>query len=206
MPDLAAFRARLDASAIDRAPLRRAGLLTLLLVGLLVLTQTLRPEVRPASEMLARQDVQAEAERVSASGGLSAGTLTAVALLVLGGGAALWLRRRPSASGAEPEHAIEVLETHTLGPNHSLRLVACGDAVLLLDVGAEGARLLREWPRTAFEAAPASVPALASVEVAAPEAGAATSPLHRGEGQGERSRLGAGRGGRFDAPLPASPR
>lgn len=170
MPDLDSFRARLDALPVDRAPLRRAGLLTLLLVALLALTQTIRPEPRPASEMLGRQDVHAEAERVSASGGLSAGTLAAFVLLAAGGAFALWLRRRPTASGAVATSAIETIETHPLGPNHTLRLVACGDEVLLLDVGAEGTQLLRQWPRAVFEAAPASVPPLAHVEAAVPEA------------------------------------
>ena len=167
MSDLTTLRARLDALPLDRAPLHRAGLLTVLLVVLLVVTQAMRPEAPSASETLGRQDVHAEPERVSAPGGVSAGQVGAVLLLLTGGGLALWLRRRQPASGSTPTTALEVLETHPLGPNHSLRLVACGDEVLLLDVGAEGARLLRQWPRATFGTASTSAPPLEPVAVEA---------------------------------------
>lgn len=163
MPDRSPLRARLNALPVDRAPLRRAGVLTLLLVVLLGLTQAIRPEARPASEAFGRQDVHAETERVSATGGVPAGRVAAFLLLAAGGGVALWLRRRRPASEGTETRALEVLETHPLGQGHSLRLVACGDEVLLLDVGAEGARLLRQWPRVTFETGPAVAPPLAHV-------------------------------------------
>lgn len=150
MLDLSDLRARLVALPVDRAPLRRAGLLTVLLVVLMVATQALTPDMTPASAALGRQDVQAEAETRSAPSGFSAGRLGALVLLLVGGGLAIVLRRRRPAPAAGPA-ALEVLETHALGPNHSLRLVACGDEVLLLDVNAEGARLLRQWPRDRFD-------------------------------------------------------
>lgn len=165
MPDRSPLRARLRTLPVDRAPLRRAGVLTLLLVALLGLTQAIRPEARPASEAFGRQDVHTETERVSAIGKVSTGRVAAFLLLVAGGGAALWLRRRRPASGGTEASALEVLETHPLGQGHSLRLVACGDEVLLLDVGAEGARLLRQWPRITFETESVAVPPLANVAV-----------------------------------------
>lgn len=148
MPDLDALRARLDALPVDRAPLRRAGLLTLLLVVLLGVTQAITPDMTPASATLGRQDMQPETETRSAPRGGGA-WVGGVLLLALGGGALLLMRRRRPAPTAAS--VLETIETHPLGPNHSLRLVACGGEVLLLDVGAEGARLLRQWPRDRFE-------------------------------------------------------
>lgn len=167
MPDLSDLRARLAALPVDRAPLRRAGLLTVLLVVLVVATQALAPDMTPASATLGRQDVQSEAETRSAGSGTTLGRLGALALLVAGGGVALVLRRR--SAPAQTASALEVLETHPLGQGHSLRLVACGDEVLLLDVGAEGARLLRQWPRGRFDGT-------TDVAVQHPEAAAAAGP------------------------------
>ena len=147
------LRTRLDALPLDRAPLRRAGVLTVLLVVLLVLGKAFSPRGVPAAE---RHDVRAGTEEVSAPGSAwTGGRVLAVLFLLTGGGVAVWLHRRAPAHGSASGSALEVLETHPLGPGHSLRLVACGDEVMLLSVAAEGASLLRHWPRAAF-ASPAA--------------------------------------------------
>ena len=181
MPPLSRLRERAAALPLDRAPLRRAGALAALLVALLVAGRALGPS-RPASggAVGERQSLRAGAEEVSAERGLwTAGRATALLLLAAGGAFAVYLHRR-AAPAAAPTASLEVLETHALGPGQSLRLVACGDEVLLLGVGAEGAQMLRHWPRERFEAgAPLAAPtvrfadALASELADAPEAGPA---------------------------------
>lgn len=153
MSALVSLRDRLRALPLDRAPLRRAGVLSALLVALLAAGQWLGPSPRPARAAdPGRHDVRAATEDVSA---WTPGRALALVLLLAGGGAALWLHQRRAPGAAGRASALDVLETHSLGPSHSLRLVACGGEVLLLSVGAEGARVLREWPRDRFEAAAA---------------------------------------------------
>ena len=171
MSPLDTLRRRFAAMPLDRAPLRRAGLLTVLLVVLIGAMQAMGP-ARP--ERSARHAVQATPETSSASAdpasadpasadpasagprpaprrsGWGAGRVLALVLLVGGGGAAVVLRRR--AAPAEARRAVlEVLETHPLGPGQALRLVACGDEVLLLAATSEGVRMLRHWPRDAVD-------------------------------------------------------
>ena len=146
------LRARLDALPLDRAPLRRAGLLSALLVALLVGGKAFGPSRAAALAPAPRHDLQAPTEEVSAPdrpSGWTGGRVLALVLLAAGGAVAVALHRRraPAALGA----ALDVIETHPLGPGHSLRLVGCGDEVLLLSVGGEGAQLLRHWPRGQFE-------------------------------------------------------
>ncbi len=155
MPVSPSFRDRLDALPLDRAPLRRAGLLTVLLVVLLVLGKVFGPgQATSASTIASRHDVQGATEEVSASPrstGWTGGRMLAVLLLAAGGGAALVLHRRRPSAASKAEATLDVIETHPLGPGQSLRLVACGAEVLLLSVGGDGARLLRHWPRDAFD-------------------------------------------------------
>ncbi len=150
---LSDLRARLDGLPFDRAPLRRAGLLALLLVVLLAAGKAFGPSQAAALAPATRHDVQAGTEEVSAPprpSGWTGGRVLALVLLATGGLVAVVLRRRrdPAAAGAD---ALDVIETHSLGPGHSLRLVGCGDEVLLLSVGGDGARLLRHWPRERFD-------------------------------------------------------
>ena len=186
------LRSRFDALPLDRAPLRRAGVLTVLLIALLTLGKAISPRATTAAE---RHDVRADTEEVSAPpSAWTGGRVLAILFLVTGGGLALWLHRRAPARAAATGSTLEVLETHPLGPGQSLRLVACGDEVLLLSVTAEGASLLRHWPRTVAPPAadpppPSPVPTpsfadalaeLAGDAVASPTDPAAAPALDRG--------------------------
>jgi len=172
------LRARLAALPLDRGPLRRAGLLSLLLIALLAAGKAFGPGRPAAASTLAdRNEAAAPAEGVSASrpgaptsrSAWTGGRVLAVVLLAAGGGIALVLHRRRPAAGAGTAAALGVIETRPLGPNQSLQLVACADEVLLLAVGAEGTTLLRHWPRAHFDAdAPTLDDAVSAVPPAVP--------------------------------------
>ena len=169
------LRQRAAALPLDRAPLRRAGLLTVLLVALLGLGKMFSPTPAPSTD---RQDLRSETEEVSAprsSTAWTGGRVLAVLFLVTGGGFAFWLHRRAGGRTAAHGSTIHVLETHPLGPGQSLRLVACGEEVLLLSVASEGATLLRHWPRATFDAEPVSF-ASALASLTTPEAKPLASP------------------------------
>lgn len=186
------LRAWLAALPLDRAPLRRAGLLSLLLVALLAAGKVFGPG-RPvaAAALPDRNEVTASAEGVSASrpaaprrSAWTGGRVVALVLLAAGGGIAVVLHRRRPAGGAGAAAAVDVIETRSLGPNQSLQLVACADEVLLLAVGAEGATLLRHWPRARFDGsaesspvadAPSFAEVLAAASDAVPDAAQAVS-------------------------------
>ena len=171
------LRARFDALPLDRAPLRRAGVLTALLVVLLVAGKMLSPRPTTAAE---RHDVRPATEEVSAPpSAWTGGRVLAILFLLAGGGVAYGLHRRSPARASATGSTLEVLETHPLGPGQSLRLVACGDEVMLLSVTAEGAALLRHWPRAALAsptAASAPAPAAPSISFADALAERATDP------------------------------
>ena len=152
MPDLAALRSRLDALPLDRAPLRRAGLLSVLLVGLLVAGKAFGPDRAARQPSTADRQEAPAAENASAPApsGWTGGRVLAVLLLAAGGGVALVLHRR-AAPGPVEDPALDVIATHTLGPGQTLRLVGCGDDVLLLSATAEAITLLRHWPRERFD-------------------------------------------------------
>jgi len=170
MPDLTR---RLGGLSFDRAPLRRAGVLGVLLVALLLAGKAFGPSRAAADAPPARQEVLAMAEAPSASplatpapaasrpaaprpsSMWTVGRVAALVLLAGGVGGALLLRRRqrdPVRTAAR----LEVIESRPMGTGHSLQLVACGDEVLLLSVAADGARMLRHWPRAAVDREPPS--------------------------------------------------
>ena len=173
---LSPLRARLEAMPLDRAPLRRAGLLAGLLVVLLVAGQALGPDRAAAPPRADRQQVLSAPEKGSAAPrGWTAGR--ALALLLLAGGAGgAWVLHRRSAPAAPRSSALEVIETHTLAPGQTLRLVACGDDVLLLSATAEAIRLLRSWPRERFDASTGGAPSFADLLADAAELPASGSP------------------------------
>ena len=155
MLDPAALRARLGALPLDRAPLRRAGLLAVLLVVLVVAGKALGPDRSAATAPASRQELRAATENGSATRDRSPSNWTAgrmLALLLLAGGAGgAFLLHRRSAPAAPTSAALDVIETHTLGPGQTLQLVACGDDVLLLSATSDAIRLLRTWPRDRFD-------------------------------------------------------
>ena len=157
MLDLADLRARWDALPLDRAPLRRAGLLSILLVALLVLGKAFGPDRSAASAPAAsRNQAPTATERVSEPArGWTGGRIVAVVLLVAGVGGALVLRKRSGpATGASSE--IDVLETLALGTGQTLKLIACGGEVLLVSATEQSVQLLRQWPRERFDRTPPS--------------------------------------------------
>ena len=76
------------------------------------------------------------------------GNLSALLLLLGGGGYALYMRRRVSGDGGA--NALRSVGQLTLGQTQQLRLVACGDEVLLLGATEEAVELLKTYPRDAF--------------------------------------------------------
>ena len=143
-------RSGTTADVNGRRPLRfRRALFLALLVASLGAALCLNP--RPPAEVAAVPGVatSAPAEPELAFG---AGHLFALALLLGGGVFAVHLRR-----GARSETALALLrpmEALTLAPNQQLRLVACGDDVLLLGVTGSAVTLLKSYPREAFESLP----------------------------------------------------
>ena len=163
MASLTALRDRASSAVVDPAPLRRAGVLAVALIVLLVLGRAFGPETAASSSPAERQSPPGATEQVAAPGSSwTGGRVIAVILLLAGGGVALVLRRR-SASATPAQAALEVLGTHSLGPGQSLRLVSCGGEVLLLSVGGDGARLLRHWPQATFDGLEGAAPSFADV-------------------------------------------
>ena len=178
MPDLAALRSRLDALPLDRAPLRRAGLLSVLLVGLLVAGKAFGPDRAARQPSTADRQEAPAAENASAPApsGWTGGRVLAVLLLAAGGGVALVLHRR-AAPGPVEDPALDVIATHTLGPGQTLRLVGCGDDVLLLSATAEAITLLRHWPRERFDRGAVSFADVLADATAEAEPSAAPEPV-----------------------------
>ncbi len=95
------------------------------------------------------------------------GYFVVVAILIGGVGLAVHLRRREGdgVSGALP---LRTLGQMQMAPQQQLRLVSCGEDVLLLGVTAGQITLLKSYPKDAFpanegpETAPAAPPVLAT--------------------------------------------
>ena len=143
----------LRSRSVDPAPLKRAGLLTVLLIALVAASRWMGPAAmeRPADSGQ-RQTGPALAEGVSAPSRSSLpGGVALLSIVLVGGGlAALVASRRRGGREATPTE-MEVLETLSLGPGQSLRLVACGREVLLFSVTGEGAQFVRQWDRATFD-------------------------------------------------------
>ncbi len=77
------------------------------------------------------------------------GNLSALLVLVGGGGYALYMRRRVSSN--EESAALRPIGQLALGPSQHLRLVACGEEVLLVGTTEEAVELLKTYSREAFD-------------------------------------------------------
>ncbi len=138
-------------------PWRRVAVFVLGLGLLWLLLQMLPPSPPPTAPTLYRDDAGTVATeppapvRTASRSLITPGYLLALALLAGGGLLAWHLRSRtaPGRSGAGP---LRPLGQMPLGPNQHLRLVACGDEVLLLGVTASEIRLLTSFPAADFAA------------------------------------------------------
>ena len=83
---------------------------------------------------------------------LSTSNLAALVLLAGGAGLAFFLRRR-SREGGGPVTPLQSMDQMTLAPNQHLRLVRCGDDVLLLGVTTGQITLLKRYDFTEFDGA-----------------------------------------------------
>ena len=129
-----------------------------IVVALLGAVLHLMPRAAPA-ETAPQPDVHAEAAAPTLSETdsgvrLGGGYLGALALLLGGAALALYLRRTAQPEGAA---LMRTLGSFKLAPNQQLRLVACGEDVLLLGVTASTVTLLKTYPRAAFVASEADV-------------------------------------------------
>lgn len=77
------------------------------------------------------------------------GNLSALLVLVGGGGYALYVRRRVSTE--DGPRALEPVGELALGQSQHLRLIACGDDMLLVGVTEESVELLKSYPRETFD-------------------------------------------------------
>ena len=139
--------------ALNRA-LLFAGALILLWVAVQLMPSPAPPEAAVRTEAADAGAVATNParQRVGAPSAFRPGYLLAIALLGGGAAFAVWLRRRtgvPGATGA----ALTSVGSMALGPNQHLRLVRCGDEVLLLGVSAGEVALLKAYPAAGFEAA-----------------------------------------------------
>lgn len=79
----------------------------------------------------------------------SFGHVAAVLLLMGGAGFAIYLKRRNG--GADVSSIFRSLGSYQLAPNQQLRLIACGDDVLLLGVSSGQITLLKRYPTEHFD-------------------------------------------------------
>lgn len=118
------------------SPLHRAAVLAALLVVLLAALPMLSPDP-PRAEASGMAGT-----RPSTASPLTPGYVLAIVLVAGGGLWALHLRRRQAGpEGAE----LQTLGQLALGPQGHLRLVRCGDEVLLLGVTGHQVTLLRTY-------------------------------------------------------------
>lgn len=122
-----------------------------------------------AGTVAARPDSLPTAEAPSL---LTPGRIAALLLLAGGGVLAVVLHRRNVGGGGRAgSMPLEPMGTFTMAPNQDLRLVACGDEVLLLGVTPQQISLLKTYPREQLETlppgdeapAPAAPPAFADL-------------------------------------------
>lgn len=131
----------------------RSGVFLLVAMGVLWMgTRVVAAQAAPLDG--APDDSARTASSAMSGGGASIEVFTwgnVAALLLLGGGGAfaLYLRQRGGETGGNAP--FRPLGTLALGQSQQLRLVACGEEVLLLGVTDDEVTLLKTYPPDAFE-------------------------------------------------------
>lgn len=148
--------ARFDTSSpADR---RRFTLPLLFGAGLLLLWVLVQFSPRSAPESSVRSDEAGtvasspnvpKGEAAAAPSFFSWGNAAALLLLTAGGAFALRLRRQNPGRRSE-DALLSTVGELPLSQNQQLRLVACGDDVLLLGITSERITLLKRYPHTDF--------------------------------------------------------
>ena len=143
---------------LRRALLFGAGLALLWVALQLVPQRAPSPVAVPITEASEADDGVAVRSRPASSTLFSAGNITVLVLLLGGAGAAFFLRRR-SKEGGSAAMTLQTLGQMSLAPNQQLRLVRCGDDVLLLGVTSGQITLLKTYDAVAFDEAASEEPA-----------------------------------------------
>lgn len=145
---------------IHRAVLLAAGLLMLFVAVQLLPSGGAPP---PVTASAAHADGAAPATRATPAprdGVRLFGAGNGLALLLLAGGGLFAMHLRRRNAGAATPGALQPLGQLALGPHGHLRLVRCGDDVLLLGVTAQQVTLIRRYASDAFADAGDGAPAL----------------------------------------------
>ena len=146
---------------LRRALLFGAALILLWLALQLAPKRTPAPPPVPIAEVAEADAGVAVRSRPASPSLFSAGNIVALALLAGGIGLAFFMRRRARESGTLGM-PLETLGHLSLAQNQQLRLVRCGDDVLLLGVTSGQITLLKAYEADAFaEASEAASPAQA---------------------------------------------
>ena len=129
---------------LRRAALFAAGLVLLWVALQLAPKQTPPPAPTPLAETATADDGVVALSRPASPSLLSAGNIAVLVLLMGGIGVAVYLRRRSKDNG------VAALSLHSMGrmdlaPSQQLRLVRCGDDVLLLGVTSGQITLLKTY-------------------------------------------------------------
>jgi len=106
----------------------------------------------PSVEGAERAERKASSPPTTSDAGINLftwGNLSALLVLVGGGGYALYMRRRVASENGST--ALQSVGQLALGQSQHLRLVACGDEVLLVGVTEETIELLKSYPRETFD-------------------------------------------------------
>ena len=108
------------------------------------------PTAVPVTEASEIDDGVAVRSRPASPTLFSSGNIAVLILLLGGVGVAFFLRRR-SKEGGSAAMPLQTLGQMSLAPNQQLRLVHCGDDVLLLGVTSGQITLLKSYPYDEFE-------------------------------------------------------
>lgn len=178
-------------SPVPTRYLWRAGACAAGLLLLWTLGRDATQPPRPADTVVYSDDAGATAASVSArppagpTYSLISWGNAAALLLLVGGGALAWrLQRRQRGGAVEAGAFLEPLGRLALAPQQDLRLVACGETILLLGVTAGQISCLHTFTRAEVEAhldASPTEPARTGAQSAAPTTARAATPPAGGD-------------------------